>query len=282
MLEVSKPGIVPPVIAIIGDPGAGKSTLAATFAPGQTLWIQAEELSTVMDNWEDWMKPDCFPVIPESNIALKHSPRDTLMGQLDKIGREPAGSLPYNVLVIDSVSTWNSLIEQELCDIESKATVAACAGGFNRGYNVIASWHQKMIDRAKRVARKHDMALVFVGHASIRKQKIKPDADEHTVWDLMMGDASAECYRRLCDALLYLKTEEFIRGTEKDDKKGTTTRAGKVIQTGKRYLVTGSTGNQGFSNAKNRMDLDARIPVPLGENPLVELIPWFVQKNLAQ
>lgn len=274
---VGKPGIVPPVITIAGDPGAGKTTLGALFP--LPLFIQAEEISSVFDTWPEELKPDCMPPIKDSNKALKHSPRAMLKQQLDQIGREPAGSLPYATLVIDSASSWNAMIEQELCDDENKLTVAACAGGFNRGYNVIAAWHQEMFGIAKRVARKHNMALVFLSHTGIRKQKLKPDADEHTVWDLMMCDAAAEVYRRLSDAVLFLKSEEYVRGVEKDDKKGTTTRAGKVIQTGKRFLVTGSQGHQGFTNAKNRMDLDAKIPVNMGENPLLELIPYFAMQN---
>jgi hypothetical protein len=54
------------------------------------------------------------------------------------------------------------------------------------------------------------------------------------------------------------------------------------MQTGQRVLVTSGDGRVGFVNAKNRYQLDAEIQVNEGENPLLDLIPYFVKRKKSE
>ncbi|WKV24421.1 Sak4-like ssDNA annealing protein [Enterobacter phage ST22] len=277
---MSKPGLTAPVIVIAGPPGAGKSTLGALFP--MPLFIQAEELSSVFDDWAEEDKPHTLPILPAHDLALKKSPYDTIMKQLDQIGRANTAELRQQVrtLVIDSTSVLNALLEVEIVEKDGSDSMGNACGGFHKAYEVAAGMHTKIIERAKRVCRKHNMALIFLGHTIARKMRNRPDAEEYSVWTLDMGEKAAQVYYRLSDAVLFLTVEEFVRGGE-TSKKGITTKSGKIISTGQRIIVTCPEGKQGFSNAKNRMNLDALIKVPADSNPLLDLIPFYVANPLG-
>lgn len=268
-LETSKPSARPPVLVIGGIAGSGKSTLAALFpAP---IWIQAEEASGTFDTWPEEMQPDCLPLLPSANKGKNISTYKTIKGQLEMIR---VSEHSFLTCVIDSASVLNKMLEEELCDKEDKDDVAACAGGFHRGFNVVARMHGEIIKAAKRLRTERGMAVIFTSHVTERKIRNKPDAEEHTIWDLDMGAASAQMYTDLCDAVCFLRIEEFIKGRETNNK-GQVVKMGKSISTGKRVLVTTSEGNQGFAKAKNRFGFDPKIEIPMGENPLLELIPYY-------
>ena len=108
--------------------------------------------------------------------------------------------------------------------------------------------------------------------------KNRPDAEEYSVYSLDMHKDSIPVYVNLVDAVLYLRQEEFVKGGA-TDKKGITTKLGKVVQTGDRILVTSGDGRIGYVNAKNRYDLDSEIPMPIGANPLLDLIPYFKSRS---
>lgn len=268
-LETSKPSKKPPIIVIGGVAGAGKSTLAAMFpAP---VWIQAEEATGTFDTWPEQLQPDMLPLLPTADKGKAISTYKTIKAQIELIRTSEHA---FETCVIDSASVLNKMLEEELCDKEDKDDIAACAGGFHRGFNVVARMHGEIIRQLKRLRSERGMAIVFTSHVTDRKIRNKPDAEEHTIWDLDMGAASAQMYLDLCDAVCFLRIEEFIRGRETNNK-GQVTKLGKSVSTGKRVLVTTSEGNQGFAKAKNRFNFPPKIEIPTGANPLLELIPYY-------
>ena len=125
------------------------------------------------------------------------------------------------------------------------------------------------------------MTIIFLAHCGVKKMKNRPDAEEYTVYTLDMHDASIAQYTNLVDAVLYLRNEEFITG-QQSDKKGQVTKFGRIMQTTQRILVTSGDGRVGYVNAKNRYQLEAEIPVDEGENPLLDVIPYFKYAQQAQ
>ena len=266
---IQKPKPVAPIITLVGTPGVGKTTLAALFP--NPVFIQAEEITGVFDDWDDEKKPDSFPVLKRADAKRKTSTKDDLLSQLRALITEEHN---YKTLVIDSITSLHSMFEHEVCENYGVDNVGSAAGGYNKGYIVVSEMHAEIINACKYLRKEKGMSIIYLAHAGVKKMKNRPDADEYTVYTLDMHDASVSGYVNLSDAVIYIRNEEFVKGTE-TDKKGQVTKFGKVVQTGQRVLITSGDGRIGYVNAKNRYNLEPEIPFEKGENPLLSEIKYY-------
>lgn len=273
---VKKPASKPPMLTIVGAPGTGKSTLAGLFP--KPIFIQTEDSETVFESWEEDVQPTFLPNIIRSNYtANPQQPRKTsdhIKSQLKMLLEEEHD---YETLVIDSITSLNILFEDEVKKEYGVDNVGDAAGGFHKGYDVVSGMHQDIKQFCDAIRKKKGMTIIFLAHTGIERMKQSPDTDEYAFWTLDMYKKSVPVYVNLVDGVFYLKKEEFIKDLEKN-KKGQITKYGKMIQTGERVLVTNGDGKVGFVNAKSRYSMDTEIRVPHGENPLLELIPFFSKK----
>jgi hypothetical protein len=273
---LTKPQLKAPQITIVGTPGVGKSTLAAMFPAA--IFAQAEDGSSVFDSWDEDAKPTMFPALRRAvakDGKLVHSTKDQLIEQLRALATQEHD---FKTLVLDSVTSLHSLFEHEVCESYGVDNIGEAAGGYGKGFLAVKEMHAEVKDACDYLRSKKDMAVIFLAHAGIKKIRHRPDAEEHSVYSLDMHDGSIPIYVNLVDAVLYLRQEEFIKGRQ-EDRKGNTTKFGKIVQTGERVLVTSGDGKIGFANAKNRYELPAELPVERGTNPLIGLIPYFKTKE---
>ena len=270
--QLTKPLSKPPQITIVAAPGAGKTSLGALFP--NPIFIQSEEGMSVFETWADELRPVIFPALPRANKKEKISTKDALLDQLRSLAQQEHD---FKTLVIDSVTSLHSLFEHEVCEDYDVDNVADAAGGFHKGYIVVKEMHAEIKSACDYLRNKKGMTVIFLAHSGVQKMKNRPDAEEYSVYSLDMHKDSVPVYVNLVDAVLYLRQEEFVKGGA-TDKKGITTKLGKVVQTGDRILVTSGDGRIGYVNAKNRYDLDSEIPMPIGINPLLDLIPYFKSK----
>lgn len=269
---LTKPSTKPPMLTIVGTPGVGKTTLAALF-PSPVI-VQAEDGGAVFDTWADDVKPMLFPVLPraeEKDGKLVVSTKTALLEQLRALATEKH---EFKTVIIDAVTSLHALFEHEVATSYGVDNVADAAGGFHKGYLVVKEYHSEIKAACDYLRDKKGMTVVFLAHAGIKKVKNRPDADEYTIFTLDMHEQSVSIYTNLVDAVLYLRQDEFVKGVQ-TDKKGATTKFGKMVQTGERVLVTSGDGKVGYANAKNRFDLEPEIQVGKGENPLLQVIPFF-------
>ena len=259
-----------PVLTIVGFPGVGKTTLAALFP--NPIFIQAETSSTVFETWDEDVQPAFFPELPAPNSAKKIRTSEIVLDQLRELA---TSEHDFKTIVFDSVTSLNTLLEQEVVEFDPNGVtnIGDAAGGFHKGYLVSAGIHAD-IRRACEHLRKKGMTIVFLAHTGITKMKNRPDAGEYTAFSIDMPEKSRHQYINHSDAVLYLKSEEFVTGQE-TNKKGQTTKFGRVTNTGERILITSSDGTIGYIDAKNRYDLPTEIKINKGENPLLSLIPFY-------
>lgn len=267
--SLQKPNTKPPMITLVSPPGVGKTTLAASFP--DVIMVQAESISGVFDDMPEDRKPTVFPQLPRSDSKTNVSTLATVKDQLRALVTQEHG---FKTLVIDSITSMHSLFEHEVADSYGVDNVADAAGGYHKGYLVVKSYHDEVMKACNYLRDKKGMAIVFIAHLGIEKMKNRPDTDEYTVYTIGMHKESVPVYVNLVDGVFYLRQEEFVKGTQ-TDKKGVVTKAGKIVQTGERIIVTSGDGRVGYVNAKNRWSLDAEIPLPVGENPLLNLIPFY-------
>lgn len=259
-----------PVITIVGFPGVGKSTLAALFP--NPVFIQAENASTVFETWSDDMQPSFFPEIPVAHAGRKIKPSEQILAQLRELLTQEH---TFKTVVIDSITAMNILFEGEIVEFDTNGAnnIGEACGGYGKGFLALAGIHVKIRNACEHLRRK-GIAVVFLAHTGVIKMKNRPEAGEYSAYSIDMHEKSRQIYVGSSDAVLYLKSRDFVMGHE-TDRKGQTTKFGRVSNTGERILICSSDGTIGYVDAKNRYNMPEEIDVAKGENPIVELIPFF-------
>lgn len=272
LAQVKKAEPQAPVITIVGFPGVGKSTLAALFpAP---IFVQAENARTVFETWPEAEQPAFLPQLPAPSAKRGTKPSEVLLAQLRELA---TAEHPYKTVVIDAITSLNTLFEAEVVEFDANPEVqdiGNAAGGFHKGFLVVAGMHAKIRSACEHL-RKRGIAVVFLAHTGVVKMKNRPDAGaEYTAYSIDMAEKSRQVYVSSSDAVLYLKARDFVMGHEAN-KKGQTTKYGRVSNTGERVLISSSDGTIGYIDAKNRYAFPEEMDVPHKTNPLVERIPFF-------
>lgn len=266
---LQKPKSKPPIITIVASPGVGKTSLGGLFP--DAVFMQAEDSETVFSSWADDVKPDMLPRLPRSTKEVS-----TLSAALDQLRWLATNDHGKKTLIVDSASSLNELFEHELCVRDNVDNVADACGGFHKGFIAVAEMHGKFRSACEILRDRKGMAIVFLSHLGIQKIKSSPETDEYSVFTLAMGDKSVPQYVNHADAVLYIKKETFVTGKEVNKKTGQTTKYGKIMDTGDRIIITTSDGRIGYVNAKTRFnDMPAEITLPIGENPLLQYIPFY-------
>lgn len=259
-----------PVITIVGFAGSGKSSLAGQFE--KPIFIQAENATSVFETLPEDSQPAFFQQLPIPNAKKNIKPSEILLEQLRELITQEHD---FKTVVIDTVTALNILFEQEVVEFDSNgaSNIGEAAGGYSKGYLVVAGIHAKMRSACEHL-RKRGITVVFLAHTGIIKMKNRPESGEYVAYSLDMPEKSRAIYVSSSDVVAYLKARDFVLGNE-ENKKGQTTKYGRVSNTGERVLITSSDGTIGYIDAKNRYNLPDEIEVNKGENPLIALIPFL-------
>lgn len=268
--QVKKPVAKAPVITIVGFPGVGKTTLGALFP--NPIFIQGESSSSVFENWEEDVQPALMPELPRPNLKKDIKTSEIVINQLKEL---VTSEHEFKTVVIDSVTSLNVLFELEVVtfDPNGASNIGDAAGGYHKGYNILAQLHADVRMACEYIRRK-GIAVVFLAHAGIVKMKNRPDSAEYTAYTIDMHEKSRRVYVDHSDAVMYLKNSEIVSGVE-TNKKGQVIKYGRLRNTGDRLLITSSDGTIGYIDAKNRYDMPQELEVPKGENPILEHIKFF-------
>lgn len=271
--KATKPNPKAPMITIVGSPGTGKTTLGALFP--NPIFIQSEDGASVFESWDEELQPMLMPPLPKAAKDAANnlrSTRETLSAQMREL---VTAEHDFKTLVVDSVTTLNTMLEAEIALRDGVGNVAEASGGYHKGYTEIAQWHADFIYQCDILRKRKGMAIVFLAHTGVDKIKNSPDeASEYSVYSLNMHKSSSSLYVSQSDAVLYIKKDEVVMGAE-TNRKGQTTKYGRVMQTGERKLITTGDGKTGYVSAKNRYNMPAEIDLPLGVNPVLGYIKHF-------
>lgn len=274
--QVKKATAQAPVITVVGFAGSGKSSLAGLFT--NPIFIQAENATSVFETMPEELQPAFFPQLPIANANAKRNIKtsEVLFEQLRELMTQEHD---FKTVVIDSITALNIMFENEVVEFDDKgaSNIGEAQGGYNKGYLVVANMHAKLRAACEHL-RKRGISVVFLAHTGIIKMKNRPDGGEYVAYSLDMHERSRAVYVSSSDIVAYLKARDFVVGNE-ENKKGQTTKFGRVTNTGERVLITSSDGTIGYIDAKNRYNLPDEIEVNKGENPLIALIPFYNQQT---
>lgn len=273
LAKARKPKPSAPIITIVGSPGAGKTTLGARFP--KPVFITAEDGLAVFDDWAPEDQPTVLPALSVEKDSLGNiinKPSETILKMIAELS---TADHDFETLVIDSITALDRLFGAEIVARDGVESVAEAAGGYQKAFGVIGSWHAELLQKLGDLRSKRNMAIVLLAHTGVERRKNLPDsADDYAVYSMDMHRKSTAIYTSESDAVLYLAQETIVEGAQ-ENKKGQTTRFGVARQTGRRALITSGDGMVGYVHAKNRYNLPKTIPVKEGENPILSHIKHF-------
>lgn len=258
-----------PMITLTGDPGVGKTSLAALFP--KPIFIQVEEGMVAIPGEA---RPKSFnkPVLSVSQEGVAKDDWTNLHRQLAAV---LYADHDYKTLVIDSITALSRIIEKEIIDEEEKPerkSMTLACGGFQKAYTVLAERLVEIHDMCRRIRDEKGMAIIFISHTK-KETCDPPDGDPYTRNGLDIDKRARPPFVDGVDMVAYLTSEMFVK-SDAASRKGLQQKAGKAIGTGQRLLRCVTTPS---SDAKNRYDIDSDIPVPKGTNPLLAYIPALMQ-----
>jgi len=242
---VAKPKDRPIIATITGEPGVGKTSLAATFP--KPIFIRAEDgLQAVPEA----TRPDAFPVL---------SSVDDLWQQLTALIKEPH---EYETLVIDSVTQLETFFAEHVVDSDPKKpkSLAQANGGYGAGYGAVSALHGRVRKAAKVLNEQRGMNVIFIAHSETSTVEL-PDSDPYSRYELRLHKKSSPHYTDNVDLVAYIKLETFTTGD--GERK-------KAISSGNRIAICDTAASQ---VSKNRYGITEPLQVNHGENPFVEFIP---------
>jgi hypothetical protein len=242
--SIKKPDDGPIICTITGDPGTGKTRLAATFP--KPIFIRAEDgmKSIPMD-----VRPDAFPLLTKVEL---------LWQQMTALIMEEH---EYKTLVIDSVTQLEALFTDYIIEQDPKKpkSLATALGGYGAGYGALSTLHGRVRKAAGMLNEIKGMNVVFIAHSETTTVE-PPDSDPYTRYELRIHKKSSQHYTDNVDLVGHLKLETFTRGD--GERK-------KAVSTDSRVLVVKSAAAQ---VSKNRLSITEDLPVAEGENPLLDHI----------
>jgi hypothetical protein len=241
----------PLVCTIVGEPGTGKTSLAATFPKPFMIRTQGERV------------PDDSPAKPKSLPGVTDT-SDKLFGQLKALIHD---AHDYQSLIIDSVTGLESMFIAEVLASDPKAKgISQALGGYGAGRDAVAAGHMRVRKAVEIIRRERGMNTVFLAHADIQDIDL-PDMDPFSKYSLRLHKKSMKSYVDDVDLVGFLKQATILTG-EGENKKARTT--GDIV------LVTYLTPS---SVAKNRLGIREDIEVKHGENPLAGYVAGGVVKK---
>lgn len=248
---IQKPADRSVIATITGDPGVGKTTLAATFP--NPIFIRIEDGLQAIPEAN---RPDAFPVV---------SKVDQLWEQLTTLIKEDHD---YKTLVIDSVTQLETLFGEHIIESDPKKpkSLAQANGGYGAGYLAVSALHGRVRKAAKMLNEKRGMHVVFIAHSETSTIEL-PDQDAYSRYELRLHKKCTPHYTDNVDLVAYIKLETFTQGD--GERK-------KAISSGNRLAVCHTAAAQ---VSKNRYGIEEDIDVPKGENPFVNYIPSLKQTN---
>jgi GTPase SAR1 family protein len=151
-----------PLILLYGQPGTGKTTLAARFK--NPLFLNTE-------NGVKEAGIDCARI--KSTTELFAGLTELCL----------AKTIDYDVVIIDTLSNFDRFITSELLKKESKTSLSNCLGKYGAYISYFSGIHFKLITALEYLNDKFNIPVVAIGHSKVKTYKL-PNSDEFQQYSL--------------------------------------------------------------------------------------------------
>lgn len=231
----------PPVIALYGTGGIGKTSLAAEFPDPIYLYTEGEE--------------------PPTDVDMVGEQIESFDDLLDVIGQLVTEEHEFKTVIIDSLDALEKLVWRYTCgrmgwdNIDSNDKGSPTA--FGKGYLEADNDWQEYISAIKALARK-DIHVVQILHSEAKSFN-DPMVDSYDRYRPKLQKRAADIIMEKSDALLFMNKRASVKQVDKGFGKKEAKAEG--MSGAERVIYTDERA--GFL-AKNRMNMPASIPYRKG------------------
>lgn len=251
-----KPQAEPMICTIFGDPGSGKTSLAASFPKPLLIRTVGEAMP----------KDVPFDQMPDTLDEIEKP--DQLFEQLMALVNEEHD---YRTAIIDSVTGLEAMFIAHILASDPKAkSMAQALGGYGAGRDAVTAQHARVRRAAEVLRTRKGMNVVFIAHADIDRID-PPEGEGYSRRSIRLHNKSIAPYVDSVDLVGLVRQGMVLIGEEGSKK---------AITTGDRILSTYLTP---ASIQKNRYGIVEDIDIVKGENPLAQwLAPEVKPKRKAK
>lgn len=245
--EASKPERKGFFGTLAGDPGTGKSTLAATFP--EPLCLSVED---GMHRVQDDIRPAC--VSTKSYDRIKD-----VLRELNK------GDHGYKTIIVDSITELDVVFINHVVtnDPKNPSSINQAAGGYGAGPRAVAAMHENFRAWLYKLHVTQGLNVVFVAHSDTERLDL-PDKEPYMRYSFRMMKESLKPYINNVDFVGFVRQEVFLYSNDENAKvkKARDTGGDRVLDCVARPSTV----------AKNMYSITEDLPLPQGTNPLLDFI----------
>lgn len=233
-------GTQPPRILIYGEPGIGKTTLAAEFP--DAVFLQIEDGTPGDLELTSFGKIETFGDLMERVTQLYTEPHD------------------LRTVVVDSATELQRLVWNETCargDDKGNPKKQIEDFGYGKGYvRALRVW-QEVIDGLNALRRDRGMTVILIAHATVDRFD-DPETVSYSRYEIDLHSKAVGMVERDMDAILFLKTPVSVKIEDQGFNKE------RAVAQGSRQVMIHTAGRPAYV-AKNRYGMTEKIPFIKGE-----------------
>jgi len=202
----------PPIIAIHGANGVGKTTLGASA--NSPIFVPTEDGLTGIAGIDTFAVSKSYPEFKANIEALIKEEHD------------------YKTIVVDSLDWLETLIHAQTALAHKKESIEAF--GYGKGYVEALVYWREFINMVKFLRDKKRMAVLMIAHTHIRRHE-PPEGDSYDRYEIKLHRMASALVQEACDIVGFACHDNII--VKKNEGFNQTRAVAKA--TGKRSLQVG-------------------------------------------